>query len=103
MNRRTAVRRIASPISHVWDANSVTVIPIWDVPSERSARAARKWARLEIPRRGGLSPPRKGSIAGIAIVATMKVVHTQGAADGSTQAAANVKNAARADNERRRV
>ena len=103
MNMRVSVRRMASNISHVWYANIVTVIAIWETPSERSVSSARKCVRLEIPRRGGLIPIRRGSIAGIAIVAKINLAHTQGEADGSRQAATSARNAAGADIDRRKL
>src|ERR1035438_10003664 len=103
MNMRVSVRRIASDISHVWYANIVTVMAVWEAPSERSVNMARKCARLEIPRRGGLIPIRKDSNAGIAIVAKINRAHTEGEADGSRQAATSAKNAVGADKERRRL
>src|SRR5271169_6924485 len=103
MNMRVSVRRIASNISHVWYANIVTVIAIWETPSQRSLSKARKYVRLEIPRRGGLMPIRKGRSKGRAIVAKINLVHAEGEADGTRQAATSARNAVGADKERRKL
>src|SRR5262245_1727124 len=100
MKRRISVRKIASNMSHAWLARKTTVRMICDAPIVRSLSTPRKWLRLEIPRRLGLSPEKNGIRGGMAITTRMKAAHNHGALGAMSQLAISVRYAAGADNER---
>lgn len=77
--------------------------PIWDPARAKLLPTPRRWVRLEMPDRLGMTSATAGRSAGSAIVARTKVVHTRGAPRGTAQLATRVSQAAGGDKVRRRL